>query len=122
MLQKLRPFIKKINLLIIARPLQPTMYVQRLDGQVTVFRRAHESSSNIELNYVLPKEGCLMSLGVFAIPGGAKNVSEAYALTDYLLRSESAERNTGITNFANGISLSRAVAYARNISQQVYLP
>ena len=48
-----------------------------------------------------------MSLDVFAIPVDASNVSEAYALIDYLLRPESAEKNTNDTSFANGIKLSK---------------
>ena len=112
MLQKLRPFIKKYH---------SSEYIAGLAGGDVCLaigwtgdafqarNRARESGSNIELNYVIPKEGSLLSLDVFAIPVEAKNVTEAYAFIDYLLRPESAQKNTNVTNFANGVNLSKQV-------------
>jgi putrescine transport system substrate-binding protein len=69
--------------------------------------RAHEASNGVDINYVIPKEGALMSLDNLAIPKDAPHVAEAYAFIDYLLRPEVAARNSSITNFANGVVASK---------------
>lgn len=124
MLQKLRPFIKKFH---------SSEYIAALAGgdiclaigwtgdSFQARNRARESGLNIELNYAIPKEGSLMSLDVFAIPVDARNVSEAYAFIDYLLRPESAEKNTNVTNFANGITPSKqSLAPEIRVNKSIY--
>ena len=69
--------------------------------------RAHESANGVEIAYVVPKEGTLMSLDSLAILKDAPHVEEAYAFIDFLLRPEIAARNTNATNFANGVLASR---------------
>lgn len=66
--------------------------------------RAREAGNGIEIGYVIPREGTLMSMDNLAIPKDAVNVEEAYAFIDFLLRPENAARNTTASNFANGIS------------------
>jgi putrescine transport system substrate-binding protein len=65
--------------------------------------RAHEVNNGIDIEYVIPKEGTLMSLDALAIPADAPHVAEAHAFIDFLLRPEIAARNTAVTNFANGV-------------------
>jgi putrescine transport system substrate-binding protein len=69
--------------------------------------RAKEAANGVDINYVIPKEGALMSLDSLAIPKDAPHVAEAYAFIDYLLRPEVAARNTATTNFANGVLASK---------------
>jgi putrescine transport system substrate-binding protein len=69
--------------------------------------RAREANNGVEINYVIPKEGALMSLDNLAIPKDAPHVEEAYKFIDYLLRPEVAARNTSVTNFANGVLASK---------------
>jgi putrescine transport system substrate-binding protein len=69
--------------------------------------RAREAGNGIEINYVIPKEGTLISLDSLAIPKDAAHVDEAYKLIDFLMRPEIAARNTSVTNFANGIIASK---------------
>ena len=69
--------------------------------------RAREANNGVEIDYVIPKEGALMSLDNMAIPKDAPHVEEAYRLIDFLLRPEIAARNTAVTNFANGVLASK---------------
>ncbi len=65
--------------------------------------RAQEAKNGVDISYVIPKEGTLMSLDSFAIPKDAPHVAEAYAFIDFMLRPEIAARNSNVTNFANGV-------------------
>jgi putrescine transport system substrate-binding protein len=69
--------------------------------------RAAEANNGVNIAYVIPKEGTLMSLDSIAIPKDAPHVEEAYAFIDFLLRPDIAARNTNATNFANGVLASR---------------
>ena len=69
--------------------------------------RAREANNGVDINYVIPKEGALISLDNLAIPKDAPHVAEAYQFIDFLLRPEVAARNTAITNFANSVSASK---------------
>lgn len=71
--------------------------------------RAREAENNVEIDYVIPKEGTLMSLDNLAIPKDAPNRDEAHAFIDYLSRPDVAARNTNSTNFANGVLGSMAL-------------
>lgn len=71
--------------------------------------RARESRNGVEIEYVIPKEGTLMSLDNIAMPKDAANVAEAYTFIDFMLRAENAARNTTATNFANGVEASKAM-------------
>jgi len=124
-LQKLRPFIKKYH---------SSEYIGALAaGDICVAigwagdsfqarSRARESSNNIDINYIVPKEGTIMSLDALAVPVGAKNISEAYALIDHLLRPESAEQNTKTTNFANGLALSKQTLPTEILANKAVYP
>ncbi len=65
--------------------------------------RAREAKNGVEIDYIIPSEGTLISMDNFAIPKDAQNLVEVYAFIDFLLRPEIAAQNTRITNFANGV-------------------
>ena len=65
--------------------------------------RARETDNGIDIGYVVPREGTLMSFDTLAIPKDAPHVDAAYAFIDYLMRPKIAARNTNATNFANGV-------------------
>jgi putrescine transport system substrate-binding protein len=65
--------------------------------------RALEAKNDVNIAYIIPKEGTLMSLDSFAIPKDAPHVAEAHAFIDFMLRPEMAARNTSVTNFANSV-------------------
>ena len=71
--------------------------------------RARETGSGVEIAYVVPRQGTLISFDTFAIPKDAPHVDEAHAFIDYMLRPEVAARNTLVTHFANPVPASNAL-------------
>jgi putrescine transport system substrate-binding protein len=69
--------------------------------------RAREAGNGVEIGFVIPKQGTLMSLDALAILKDAPHPDEAYAFIDFLLRPEIAARNTNRNNFANGVLASK---------------
>jgi putrescine transport system substrate-binding protein len=65
-------------------------------------RRAEEAKNDIEITYLIPREGALMWFDSIAIPADAKNVAEAHAFIDYLMRPEVAAANTNFVAYASG--------------------
>ncbi|MGO9135699.1 MAG: polyamine ABC transporter substrate-binding protein [Methylovirgula sp.] len=110
LLDNLRPYVKKFH---------SSEYINALaNGDICLAvawagdafqakSRAKEADNGINIDYVIPKEGTLMSLDSIAIPADAPHPAEAYAFIDYLLRPEVAAKNTNATNFANGVVASK---------------
>ena len=69
--------------------------------------RARESGNGIEIAYVIPREGSLITLDALAIPKDAPHPEEAHLFLDYLMRPDVAARNTNTTHFANGVAASQ---------------
>ena len=69
--------------------------------------RAREAGGGIDIAYVVPREGTLMSIDALAIPKDAAHVAEAHKFIDFLLRPEIAARNSAVTNFANPVAASK---------------
>jgi putrescine transport system substrate-binding protein len=65
-------------------------------------KRAAEAKGGIEVGYAIPKGGAQMFFDNFAIPKDAKNVTEAHAFIDYMLRPEVAAKNSNFLGYANG--------------------
>jgi putrescine transport system substrate-binding protein len=65
-------------------------------------KRAAEAKGGIEIGYAIPKEGAQLWFDNLAIPKDARNVAEAHALIDYLLRPEVAAKNSNLVSYANG--------------------
>jgi putrescine transport system substrate-binding protein len=68
--------------------------------------RAREANNGVEIAYVVPRQGTLMSFDTLAIPKDAPHAEEAYAFIDFLMRPEIAARNTLVTHFANPVPAS----------------
>lgn len=64
--------------------------------------RAKEAKNGVTVDYIIPKEGTQMWFDMMAIPSDAKNVEEAYAFINYILRPESGAKITNFVNYANG--------------------
>ena len=64
--------------------------------------RAAEAANGVEIGYVIPKEGAVMWFDMMALPKDAKNVEEAYALMDYLLRPEVMAPIQDYVSYASG--------------------
>jgi putrescine transport system substrate-binding protein len=65
-------------------------------------KRAVEAKNGVEIVYVIPKEGAQMWFDNMAIPKDARNVDEAHAFINYMLRPEVAARNSNFLGYANG--------------------
>ncbi len=79
--------------------------------------RAEEAKNGVEVNYVIPKEGTYMWFDNLAIPADARNVDEAHAFINYLMRPEVIAKASNYVQYANGNLASQALmdeAVARN--------
>jgi putrescine transport system substrate-binding protein len=65
-------------------------------------KRAAEAKGGVEIGYAIPKGGAQMFFDNFAIPKDAKNVAEAHAFIDYMLRPDVAAKNSNFLGYANG--------------------
>lgn len=86
---------------------------------------AHTASPDkplVDINYVIPKEGALMWFDSMAIPKDAKNVEEAHAFINYLMRPEVAARNTNFLTYANGNIASKPLVSAEIINNPSIYP
>jgi putrescine transport system substrate-binding protein len=70
-------------------------------------KRAAEAKNGVEIGYAIPKEGAQLWFDNLVIPKDAKNVAEAHALINFLLKPEVAARNSNLVSYANGNGASR---------------
>src|SRR3954469_13422125 len=70
-------------------------------------KRAAEAKNGVEVEYAIPNGGAQLWFDNLAIPKDAKNVAEAHALIDYLLKPEVAAKNTNFLSYANGNAAGR---------------
>jgi len=102
---KIRPYVRKFHSseYLSALATGEICFVVGWSGDIMQARsRAAEAKSDIEIGYAIPKEGAQMFFDNLAIPADAKNVTEAYALIDYLYRPEVAAKNSDFLSYANG--------------------
>lgn len=64
--------------------------------------RAAEAKRGVEIGYAIPKEGAQLWFDNLAIPKDAKNVAEAHAFIDYMMKPEVAAKNSNFIAYANG--------------------
>jgi putrescine transport system substrate-binding protein len=65
-------------------------------------KRAEEAKNGNDIVYIIPKEGAMMWFDSMAIPADARNVAEAHAFIDYMLRADVAARNSNVVRYATG--------------------
>ena len=107
---KVRPFVRKFH---------SSEYLNALaSGEICLVlgfsgdikqaqKRAAEAKNGVEIAYAVPKGGTQLWFDNLAIPKDAKNVAEAHALINYLLKPEVAAKNTNFISYANGNAASR---------------
>ena len=112
LLTKVRPFVRKFH---------SSEYLNALaSGEICLVlgysgdvkqaqKRAAEAKNGVEIGYAIPKEGAQLWFDNLAIPKDARNVAEAHALIDFLLRPEVAAKNSNFISYANGNAASRAL-------------
>ena len=85
-------------------------------------KRAAEAKNGVEIGYAIPKEGAQLWFDNLAIPKDAKNVAEAHALIDFLLRPDIAARNSNVISYANGNAASRPLVDPAITSDKTVYP
>ncbi|PTQ70067.1 polyamine ABC transporter substrate-binding protein [Pseudomonas sp. GV071] len=63
--------------------------------------RAQEAKNGIDIAYVVPKEGANLWFDMLAIPADAKNVAEAHAYINYLLKPDVISQVSDFVGYAN---------------------
>jgi len=71
--------------------------------------RAVEANQGVTISYHIPKEGTIMWFDMFAIPKDAKNVDNAHAFINYMMRPEVAAANSNFINYAGGVGAAVAL-------------
>ena len=64
--------------------------------------RAAEAKRGVEIGYAIPKEGAQLWFDNLAIPKDARNIAEAHAFIDYMMKPEVAAKNSNFIAYANG--------------------
>jgi len=65
-------------------------------------KRAEEAKNDVEIAYLIPREGALMWFDSIAIPADARDVAEAHAFIDFLMRPQVAAANANFVAYASG--------------------
>jgi putrescine transport system substrate-binding protein len=63
--------------------------------------RSREGDTPLDIRFALPREGAAMSIDAFAIPRDAPHPDEAYALLDFLLRPDIADRDARVAGLVS---------------------
>ena len=102
-LLKVRPYIRSIH---------SSQYIEDLaNGEICVAvgysgdvlqarDRAAEAGKELDIRFVIPREGALMWFDTLAIPADAAHPQNAHAFIDYLLRPDVAAANSNYVNYA----------------------
>ena len=85
-------------------------------------KRAAEAGNGVEIGYAIPREGTQMFFDNLAVPRDARNVAEAHALIDYLLRPDVAARNSNFVSYANGNLASQKLIDPKIIDDRTVYP
>lgn len=64
--------------------------------------RAEEAKNGVNIQFIIPKEGTYMWFDNLAIPADAKNVDEAHAFINYLMKPEVIAKASNYVQYANG--------------------
>ena len=105
LVSKVRPFVRKFHSseYLNALATGEICLVVGWSGDIKQAQaRAAEAKGGVEIGYAIPKGGAQMWFDNLAIPRDARNVEEAHALINFLMRPEVAARNTEHVAYPNG--------------------
>jgi putrescine transport system substrate-binding protein len=71
--------------------------------------RARQAGKPVTIEYVVPKEGSVMTVDVLAIPADAPHPRNAHLFINYLLRPDVAAKNATTASYASGVAGSEAL-------------
>jgi putrescine transport system substrate-binding protein len=122
---RIRPYVRKFHSseYLSALATGEICFVVGWSGDIMQARsRAAEAKNDIEIGYVIPKEGAQMFFDNLAIPADAKNVAEAHELINYLYRPEVAAKNSDFLSYANGNLASQKLVDPRILNDRNIYP
>jgi putrescine transport system substrate-binding protein len=85
-------------------------------------KRAKEAGNNVEIDYIIPKEGAQMWFDSLVIPKDAPNADNAHAFINYMLRPDVAAANSNLVEYANANSASRSLIKPNILSNPSVYP
>jgi putrescine transport system substrate-binding protein len=103
-LMAIRPYVREITASTVTRQLVEgaACVAVGVNGDFHLARMlARDSGKNVNIRYVIPKEGAMLWVDVLAIPADAAHPENAHRLINYLLRPEVIAKVTESTGFAN---------------------
>jgi putrescine transport system substrate-binding protein len=124
-LRKIRPFIRYID---------PAQYIADLaNGSVCLSlgwagdieqarSRAKEAATGVNIAYLLPREGALITVDMIGIPADAPHPHNAQIWMNYLMRPDVAAKITNYIKYPNGISASLPQVTAAIKSDEAIYP
>src|SRR5476651_1439647 len=122
---RIRPYVRKFHSseYLSALATGEICFVVGWSGDIMQARgRAAEAKNDIEIGYAIPKEGAQMFFDNLAIPADATDLTEAYALINYLYRPEVAAKNTDFLSYANGNLASQKLVAPKILSDKNIYP
>ncbi|NQD38286.1 extracellular solute-binding protein [Permianibacter sp. IMCC34836] len=111
LLEKIRPFITYFHSSQYINDLANGDICVAVGWSGDVFQaqaRAGEANNGVEIAFSIPKEGTEMWFDMLAIPKDAKNVDNAHAFINYLLRPDVIAKISNYVQYANGNAASLA--------------
>jgi putrescine transport system substrate-binding protein len=103
-LMAVRPYIKYVHSSKFIDDLANGEICMAMGWSGDVFQaadRANEATNGISIDFKIPREGTMMFFDMLAIPKDAKNVDNAHAFINYLMRPEVAAKNTNVVSYAS---------------------
>jgi putrescine transport system substrate-binding protein len=105
LLAKVRPYVQKFHSSEYINALANGDICLAVGWSGDVFQaaaRAEEAKNNVNVTYIIPKEGALMWFDMMAIPGDSKHVTEAHELINFLMRPDVIAKASNYVFYANG--------------------
>jgi putrescine transport system substrate-binding protein len=90
-LKNIRPYIRNINSVLYFNNLASgdNCLVLGYSGDIVQSKQnAHKSGKKLDIRYILPKEGAILTIDLMAIPIAAPNKNNAYKFIDFILEPE----------------------------------
>jgi putrescine transport system substrate-binding protein len=124
-LMKIRPYIRNID---------SSNYIEGMaNGDICIAlgysgdfvqarKRAEEAKNGIKIDYVIPREGSLISFDMLAIPKDAPHVANAHVFINYLMNPRVIADITNFVGYANANSAATPLIDASILSDTVVYP
>jgi putrescine transport system substrate-binding protein len=85
-------------------------------------QRTQMAGGNLEVTYILPREGASIWVDSFSIPRDAPNSDNAHAFINYLLRPDVAAANSNLLNLSHAVANAERWTKPENVKNQHLFP